>query len=283
MEESNKRCTGGKEREDIESEIWWLPPGTKLGVLDDNGEVLCKKDVYAGLCGFSLVHGDAKVTQSERLQEMALKEYQKLLSSRKRAGESCTGNGEVTVAGMENVGESSKQKKPRLNWKKESVVKTFLEACIHEVVVNGRDGSWGTASNLSNDCEDSVNVVSLEDDYIQHVQAILASNRNPQIRHKNVLVLKQKGKQASTSKHICLLRKPLPKCSTYEEKHRGDYIDACMEKLENVGWGTHNPLYEVAVMLYSESVDYRKVWMRLKPESLENRVRNAGRKYGILD
>ncbi|GJX70277.1 hypothetical protein Tco_0307448 [Tanacetum coccineum] len=76
------------------------------------------------------------------------------------------------------------------------------------------------------------------------------------------------------------------------EKHRGDDIDACMEKLENVGWGTHNPLYDnvglgthnplydVAVMLFSESADYRKVWMRLKPESLENWVRNAGRKYG---
>ncbi|GJS79614.1 hypothetical protein Tco_0729495 [Tanacetum coccineum] len=256
--------------------VYVVPHQSVIMVLDDNGEVLCKKDVYVGLCGFSLVHGDAKVTQSERLQEMALKEYQKLLSSRKRAGESCTCKLEVTVAGMENVGESSKQKKPRLNWKKESVVKTFLEACIHEVAVNGRDrkpvrstgllfpdlctqlfdGStsngfegWGPASNLSNDCEDSVNVVSLEDDYIQHVQAILASTQEP---------------PNSTQE-----------CSGPQTK-RGDYIDACMEKLENVGWGTHNPLYEVAVMLYSESVDYRKVWMRLKPESLENRVRNAG-------
>ncbi|GJY86129.1 putative reverse transcriptase domain-containing protein [Tanacetum coccineum] len=63
----------------------------------------------------------------------------------------------------------------------------------------------------------------------------------------------------------------------------GDDIDACMEKLENVGWGTHNPLYDVTVMLFSESTNYRKVWMRLKPESLENWVRNARRKYGTLD
>nr|GEX27170.1 mitogen-activated protein kinase kinase kinase 5-like isoform X2 [Tanacetum cinerariifolium] len=53
----------------------------------------------------------------------------------------------ATFLCMENVGESSRQKKPRLNWKKESVVKTFLEACIHEVAVNGRDGS--SLKNLS--------------------------------------------------------------------------------------------------------------------------------------
>ena len=47
-------------------------------------------------------------------------------------------NGPYCISvGMENVGESSK---PRLNSKKESVVKTFLEDCIHEVSVNGRDG-----------------------------------------------------------------------------------------------------------------------------------------------
>ncbi|GJY66204.1 Myb/SANT-like domain-containing protein [Tanacetum coccineum] len=240
--------------------------------------------------------------------------------------------------GMENIGEYSKQKKPRLNWKKESVVKTFLEACIHEVAVNGRDGSslkmlswknvleilkkehnfivdqrqmknhfdylkskftawtklknksgnvydpsnkyvepvrstgllfpdlytqlfdrstsngfkgWGPASNLPNDCEDSTNVVSLEDDDIQHVQAILTSTQEP-----------PNSTQECSEEMILML---------------------CMEKLENVGWGIHNPLYDVTVMLFSKSADYRKVWMRLKPESLENWVRNTGRNYGILD
>ncbi|GKE01823.1 hypothetical protein Tco_1389806 [Tanacetum coccineum] len=145
---------------------------------------------------------------------------------------------------MENVGESSKQKKPKLNWKKESVVKTFLEACIHEVAVNGRDGSWGTASSLPNNCEDFVNVMSLEDDDIQHVQSIPTSTQEP---------------PNSTQE-----------CSGPQTKKlkRGDDIDACMEKLENVGWRTHHPLYDVTVTLFSESAHYRKVWMRLKPESL---------------
>ncbi|GKA67645.1 hypothetical protein Tco_0767562 [Tanacetum coccineum] len=207
---------------------------------------------------------------------------------------------------MENVGESSKQKKPRLNWKKESVVKKFLEACIHEVAVNGRDGSslkmlsWknigeilkkehnfiGPASNLPNDCEDSANVVSLEDDDIQHVQAIPSSTQEPLNLTQECSgpqTKKRKLKQASTSNKSAVEEEFSKVVQLMMEKHRGDDIDACMEKLENVGWGTHNPLYDAAVMLFSESADHRKVWMRLKPESLENWVRNAGRKYGILD
>uniref|UniRef100_A0A251U3B1 Putative myb/SANT-like domain-containing protein n=1 Tax=Helianthus annuus TaxID=4232 RepID=A0A251U3B1_HELAN len=46
-------------------------------------------------------------------------------------------------------------KRIRINWKQEGVEKTFLEACVHEITVNGREGSslkqasWKTvAENL---------------------------------------------------------------------------------------------------------------------------------------
>ncbi|CAH9104904.1 unnamed protein product, partial [Cuscuta epithymum] len=42
---------------------------------------------------------------------------------------------------MEHAGESEKQKKCRISWKNMNVVKTFLETCIHEISVNGREGS----------------------------------------------------------------------------------------------------------------------------------------------
>ncbi|GKE09565.1 hypothetical protein Tco_1413116, partial [Tanacetum coccineum] len=100
-----------------------------------------------------------------------------------------------------------------------------------------RDEGWGPASNLPNDCEDSVNVVSLEDDDIQHVQAILTSTQEP---------------PNSTQE-----------CSGPQTK-RGDDIDACMEKLENVGWGTHNPLYDVAVMLFSHNERFRMTKRRFQ-------------------
>ncbi|KAI3708333.1 hypothetical protein L2E82_37500 [Cichorium intybus] len=39
------------------------------------------------------------------------------------------------------------QKKPRLSWKLGGIDKTFLEACLHEVTVNGREGSSLKASS----------------------------------------------------------------------------------------------------------------------------------------
>ncbi|GJW74488.1 Myb/SANT-like domain-containing protein [Tanacetum coccineum] len=55
--------------------------------------------------------------------------------------------------GMEQIGESKKRKKIRINWKNERVVKTFLEACIEEVEENGVRGgfSWSkVAEKLKN-------------------------------------------------------------------------------------------------------------------------------------
>ncbi|KAJ9552517.1 hypothetical protein OSB04_016562 [Centaurea solstitialis] len=43
--------------------------------------------------------------------------------------------------GMEQSGESNHQKRPRISWKDHNVVKTFLEACILEVGLNGKEGS----------------------------------------------------------------------------------------------------------------------------------------------
>ncbi|KAJ9564195.1 hypothetical protein OSB04_000161 [Centaurea solstitialis] len=43
--------------------------------------------------------------------------------------------------GMEQSGESSQQKRVRISWKDLNVVKTFLEACILEVGLNGKEGT----------------------------------------------------------------------------------------------------------------------------------------------
>lgn len=42
---------------------------------------------------------------------------------------------------MELVGEFSHQKIRRTTWKKEGMVEIFLEACMHEMIINGREGS----------------------------------------------------------------------------------------------------------------------------------------------
>ncbi|KAJ9561707.1 hypothetical protein OSB04_006867, partial [Centaurea solstitialis] len=51
---------------------------------------------------------------------------------------------------MELVGESPHQKKRRITWKKEGLVQTFLEACLHEMIKNGREGSSLKAQSWKN-------------------------------------------------------------------------------------------------------------------------------------
>ncbi|KAJ9542836.1 hypothetical protein OSB04_029342 [Centaurea solstitialis] len=51
---------------------------------------------------------------------------------------------------MEFVGESPHQKKRRITWKKDGLVQTFLEACLHETIKNGREGSSLKAQSWKN-------------------------------------------------------------------------------------------------------------------------------------
>ncbi|GKB51889.1 putative ribonuclease H-like domain-containing protein [Tanacetum coccineum] len=63
-------------------------------------------------------------------------------------------------------------------------------------------------------------------------------------------------------------------------KNKEDDMCACFEKLENIGWGTEDPLYDTALLLFCESADYRKLWLLLKPESCRKWVKNAGNWVG---
>ncbi|GJQ90455.1 RNA-directed DNA polymerase, eukaryota [Tanacetum coccineum] len=60
------------------------------------------------------------------------------------------------------------------------------------------------------------------------------------------------------------------------EKNKEDDMYACFKKLENIGWGTEDPLYDTALLLFVESAEYRKLWLLLKPESCGKWVKNAG-------
>nr|GEX38370.1 L10-interacting MYB domain-containing protein-like [Tanacetum cinerariifolium] len=67
-----------------------------------------------------------------------------------------------------------------------------------------------------------------------------------------------------------------------EEKMEDD-MGACIKKLDKVGWAAQDPRYDTALLLFGQSVDYRKLWLHLKPESCRNWVKNVGRKFGLLD
>ncbi|KAK9048400.1 hypothetical protein SSX86_032637 [Deinandra increscens subsp. villosa] len=66
-------------------------------------------------------------------------------------------------------------------------------------------------------------------------------------------------------------------------REKEDDVDACMEKLEKMEWEEGDPRYDTALLLFGESADLRKVWLRLKTSSCESWVRNAGRKYRLFE
>nr|GEZ93897.1 L10-interacting MYB domain-containing protein-like [Tanacetum cinerariifolium] len=60
------------------------------------------------------------------------------------------------------------------------------------------------------------------------------------------------------------------------EGKKEDDMGACIEKLDKVGWAAQDPMYDTALLLFGQSVDYRKLWLHLKPESYGNWVKSTG-------
>ncbi|GJV01665.1 L10-interacting MYB domain-containing protein-like protein [Tanacetum coccineum] len=67
------------------------------------------------------------------------------------------------------------------------------------------------------------------------------------------------------------------------EKSKEDDMGACIEKLDKIGWAAQDPMYDIALLLFGQSADYRKLWLHLKPESCGNWVKSAGSMFGLLD
>nr|GFB57577.1 L10-interacting MYB domain-containing protein-like [Tanacetum cinerariifolium] len=55
-----------------------------------------------------------------------------------------------------------------------------------------------------------------------------------------------------------------------------DDMGACIEKLDKIGWAAQDPMYDIALLLFGQSADYRKLWLQLKPESCGNWVKSVG-------
>ncbi|MFS8016486.1 putative Myb/SANT-like domain-containing protein [Helianthus anomalus] len=67
------------------------------------------------------------------------------------------------------------------------------------------------------------------------------------------------------------------------EKHEiSNDIDACMDKLESMGWEESDARHQTTLLIFGENDDVRKVWLRLKPHSCELWVKNAGAKYRMF-
>ncbi|KAI3808824.1 hypothetical protein L1987_24785 [Smallanthus sonchifolius] len=280
-------------------------------------------------------------------------------------------------------------KKIRINWKLEGVEKTFLEACIHEITLNGREGSslkqmswknvmeklktehnfiadqrqmknrydylkakfaawsklknktgnvynpvtntfnlseeewqlemksnkyvevlrsaplsypelciqlfegstsngfesWGPSSTFPHPSEEVFdhNLNGTEDfECTQTDRQTLGASEESSVPTKK-RGEKRKDKETINSKIIEVGDNINEVAKMLIEKHKlSNDMDACMDKLETLGWEEFDVKYQTALLLFGESADIRKVWLRLKPHSCELWVKNVGAKYGLF-
>ncbi|KAJ9543459.1 hypothetical protein OSB04_023166 [Centaurea solstitialis] len=59
-----------------------------------------------------------------------------------------------------------------------------------------------------------------------------------------------------------------------------DDIDACMSKLDRLGW-EDSPLYNITLFLFSKGVEYRKIWLRLKDEKCKSWIEFTARQLKL--
>lgn len=57
-------------------------------------------------------------------------------------------------------------------------------------------------------------------------------------------------------------------------------MDACMLKLDRLGW-EGRPLYDITLFLFSQGVDYRKIWLRLNDERCESWIKFTARQLKL--
>ncbi|XP_076945709.1 uncharacterized protein LOC143616896 [Bidens hawaiensis] len=165
-----------------------------------------------------------------------------------------------------------------------SVSLLYPELCIQLFegsTSNGFD-SWGPSSTLPRPSEEvsDKNLNDIEDfEFTQMEPPTQGVSEELSGRSRE----KRKVKETFNSKliefgdHITKVAKML-----IEKHNLSNGMDACMEKLETLGWGELDAKYQKALLLFGESADLRKVWLRLSPHGCEIWVKNAGSKYGLF-
>ena len=151
--------------------------------------------------------------------------------------------------------------------------------------------SWGPSSTLPRPVEE-FSAHDFDDDVpmetsTQHVGASEESSgrsKNTEVGgNKRVGGKKRDARALEVEEEIVKLARSLVEKNERIEKSEMDKdVDACMEKLNKMEWGEEDERHKTALLLFGESADVRKVWLRLSHTSCESWVMGAGRKYGYL-
>ncbi|KAI3829482.1 hypothetical protein L1987_03607 [Smallanthus sonchifolius] len=164
---------------------------------------------------------------------------------------------------------------------------SYPELCIQLFEGSTSNGfeSWGPSSTLPHPSEEVFdhNLNGTEDfECTQTDRQTLGASKESSVPTKK-RGEKRKDKETINSKIIEVGDNINEVAKMLIEKHKlSNDMDACMDKLETLGWEEFDAKYQTALLLFGESADIRKVWLRLKPHSCELWVKNAGAKYGLF-
>ncbi|KAI3786901.1 hypothetical protein L1987_40969 [Smallanthus sonchifolius] len=168
-----------------------------------------------------------------------------------------------------------------------SVSLCYPELCIQLFEGSTSNGfeSWGPSSTLPHPSKEvfDYNLNGIEDfECTQKDRQTLGASEESSVPTKK-RGEKRKDKETINSKIIEVGNNINEVAKMLIEKHKlSNDMDACMDKLETLGWEELDAKYQTALFLFGESADIRKVWLRLKPHSCELWVKNVGAKYGLF-
>ncbi|KAK1435045.1 hypothetical protein QVD17_00803 [Tagetes erecta] len=150
---------------------------------------------------------------------------------------------------------------------------SYPELCIQLFegsTSNGFD-SWGPSSTLPHPSEEvsDYNLNGLDDIVSTQMEpATQGVSEESSVRSRNKReFLTQVGEEISKVAKMLI------------EKHNlSNDMDACMEKLGSLGWEDFEARYQTTLLLFGESTDIKKVWLKLQTHTCELWVKNAGAK-----
>ncbi|KAI3670484.1 hypothetical protein L1987_87819 [Smallanthus sonchifolius] len=132
--------------------------------------------------------------------------------------------------------------------------------------------SWGPSSTLPHPYEE---VLENTLNGIEDIEFTRMDTPTPSVNEESPVLPtkrgeKRKDRESLNSKLIEVGDNINEMANVLIEKHKvSKDMEACEAKLETMGWEELDAKYQTALLLFGESVDLRKVWLLLKPQSCE--------------
>ncbi|KAI3795023.1 hypothetical protein L1987_37666 [Smallanthus sonchifolius] len=164
---------------------------------------------------------------------------------------------------------------------------SYPELCIQLFEGSTSNGfeSWGPTSTLPHPYEE---VLDITLHGIEDTEFTRMDTSTPNVNEESPVRPTKRGEKRkdreSLNSKLIEVRDNINEMENVliEKRKVSNDMEACIAKLETMGWEELDAKYQMTLFLFGESVDLRKVWLLLKPQSCEPWVKNAGAKYGLF-